>query len=381
MKYENGMMTGDMALSEQEILSIFDRRLEAVFPSREEAVGRLLSKSGLRIYLGIDPTGQLHIGHLVPLMFLKKLADLGQRPVIVVGDFTATIGDPTGKDKARTAQTEEEVRENMEGYLDQIKKILPDFDVEYNGKWLKTMTFADVVQLASHVTIQQMIVRDMFQERLKQEKPIYVHEFLYPLMQGYDSVAMEIDGEVGGNDQTFNMLVGRELEKEYLKKDKLVFATKLLQNETGKKMSKSEGAFIALSDEPQEIRRKVLALDDGLTGTIFRLCTDRELTWIEEQEKALDARQLKELLADELISMLHGLDALGEARKPTEVSGELPLAQALKSWGAASSMSEAKELISGGGVRVNGVPQTDWNSTLKSGDDVQVGKGKFYKIK
>jgi tyrosyl-tRNA synthetase len=356
--------------------SVFDRRLAAVFPSREDALKRLDEKK-LRIYLGIDPTGQLHVGHLIPLLFLKNLAAYGHIPVIVIGDFTATIGDPTGKDKARVAQTEEQIREHMKGYLEQIQRILPQFDVEYNSKWLKPLTFADVLRLGSHVTVQQMIQRDMFQERLKQEKPIYIHEFMYPLMQGYDSVAMDIDGEVGGNDQTFNMLVGRDLMSEYLKKDKLVFATKLLIDPaSGKKMSKTEDNFIALSDEPQEIRRKVLNMPDELTASVFELCTEVDM------ESLPNAREAKERLADELIGLIHGQSGVDDARKPLEVplkgSG---LAAFLKESDIAHSMSEAKDLITHRGVSINGTVIEEWDHEVHSGDEVQVGKGKFYKVK
>ncbi len=364
---------------------ILTRRLEAVFPSKEEAKQRLEEKKQLRVYLGIDPTGkELHLGHTIPLLFLKQIALLGHRPVLLIGDFTARIGDPTGKDMARVSLSEEHIRENMETYLEQVTKILPknSFDVEYNSRWLKPMSFEEVVKLASHTTVQQMIARDMFQERLKQERPIYLHEFLYPLMQGYDSVAMEIDGEVGGNDQTFNMLMGRDLEKEFLKKDKLVFATRLLvDSATGKKMSKSEGTLIALTDDPQEIRRKLLATDDGMIRMIFELCTEKDLDWIRGQFEKNDPRTLKEMLADELVRMYHGDDAVDESRKPLEVAleNETTLTAFLKNTGIAKSMSEAKELVSSGAVRVNDEVQTDWNYSIHKGDDLQIGKGKFIK--
>ena len=365
-----------MATDTKTVEAILDRRLEAVFPSRSEVVKRLSEENGLRVYLGIDPTGPLHIGHVIPVLFLNDLRRIGHKPVILIGDFTATIGDPTDKEKARTALTEEQVRHNMQGYLDQLKRFLPEFDVEYNSKWLKPMSLGDVVRLASGVTVQQMLARDMFQERLKAERPIYLHEFLYPLMQGYDSVAMEIDGEVGGNDQTFNMLVGRDLARAHLHKDKLVFATKLLADpQTGKKMSKTEDNFIALSDSPQEIRRKILNFPDALTPLVFQLCTDVDLDSIPK-----DAREAKEYLSDELVRLIHGEAATNQAREPVTVPPQGTLAQSLKEWGAASSMSEAKNLITGGGVVVNDQTVIDWNYKPASGDRVQVGKGKFYQV-
>src|SRR3989338_2597714 len=308
-----------LVTDESLISRALERRLETVgvFPSKEEAI-RLLKSKPLRVYLGIDPTGpDIHLGHTIPLLFLKQLWLLGHTPVIVIGDFTARIGDPTGKDSARRPLSPEQINENSKDYLEQIYTILPkgSFDVCHNGDWLDKLSFKDVVQLASHVTVQQMIQRDMFQERLKNEKPVGLHEFLYPLMQGYDSVAMEIDGEVGGNDQVFNMLVGRDLEKKLLGKDKLVFATRLLVNaDTGKKMSKSEGELIAVSDAPQEIRRKILALDDSMIGTVFRLCTEKELDWI-EQNKNRPPRDLKKELSNQIIKIYHGKNSVAEAHQ------------------------------------------------------------------
>ena len=187
-------------IDSNKIKELLARRIEAVFPSVEYAEEELKSGKKLRVYLGIDPTGpSLHLGHTIPLLFLKQLLELGHRPVLLIGDFTARIGDPTGKETARKPLTKKEIKENMKDYLKQAYKILPkgSFDVKYNSSWLSNMSFDDVIRLSAHVTVQQMIIRDMFQERLKNGKSIGVHEFLYPLMQGYDSVAMKIDGEVG----------------------------------------------------------------------------------------------------------------------------------------------------------------------------------------
>ncbi len=370
---------------EKAIQAALKRRLEpaGVFPNRDEAIG-LLKTQPLRVYLGIDPTGpDIHLGHTIPLLFLKQLWQLGHTPVIVIGDFTARIGDPTGKDATRKPLSPEDITKNMAHYLPQLKKILPEgsFEVLYNNDWLSKLSFGDVVQLASHMTVQQMIKREMFQERLAKERPIGLHEFLYPLMQGYDSVAMKIDGEVGGNDQTFNMLVGRELEKKLLNKDKLVFATRLLvAASSGKKMSKSEGELIALSDEPQEIRRKILAIDDSMIQTVFELCTEKPQDWINEN-KSKAPREWKEELADELVRMYRGETAVGEAHQAKEVSlgsDTIPLTAALKLFGVASSMTISKTLIDQGAVEVNEEVIKDWDFRVKLGDRVQVGKGKKF---
>lgn len=379
-----GSSNKKLVADESMITHVLARRLEpaGIFPNKEDAI-KLLKSKPLRIYLGIDPTGpDIHLGHTIPLLFLKDLYTLGHHPVIVIGDFTARIGDPSGKDATRKPLTPEQIKENSKTYLDQIYKILPkgSFEVKHNGDWLDKLSFKDVVKLASHVTVQQMIQRDMFQERIKNEQAIGLHEFLYPLMQGYDSVAMEIDGEVGGNDQTFNMLVGRDLEKKLLQKDKLVFATQLLVNSiTGKKMSKSEGEIIAVMDSPQEIRRKILAVDDGMIQPFFKLCTEKPEDWI-EQNAPRPARELKEELADELVRMYHGESAIEISRKPVASQGAgSSLTNYISVW-LSVSKSEAKKLLDQGAVEVNGQMEKSWEYQIKSGDEVKVGKGKVSKV-
>ncbi len=357
------------------------RRLEGagIFPNKEEAVSAL-SEKPLRVYLGIDPTGpDVHLGHSIPLLFLKQLWQLGHQPVILIGDFTARIGDPTGKSSARKQLSEAEVKANAKNYIRQIEKILPkgSFEVVFNNDWLSKLSFADVIELASHMTVQQMIQRDMFQERLKKEEPVGLHEFLYPLMQGYDSVAMKIDGEVGGNDQTFNMLVGRTLEKKLLNKDKLVFATQLLANAEGKKMSKTEGGIIAVDDEPREIRRKVLTLDDSLIPNVFRLCTEKSLEWIEASQQK-DPREQKEDLASELVRMYHGESAVAQSHAGQQVAGG-PIVEVLVN-ALSVSKSEAKRLLDQSAVQLNGQVVKEWTAPASAGDKIQVGKGKFIEV-
>jgi tyrosyl-tRNA synthetase len=307
---------------------------------------------------------------------------------VLIGDFTARIGDPTDKESVRTALSGTQVAEHMRTYKEQIDRIFggQTYEIRYNSEWLERMDMEQILRLASHVTVQQMIAREMFQERLKKEKPIFLHEFVYPLLQGYDSVAMQIDGEVGGNDQVFNMLVGRDLERELIQKDKLVFATRLLVDAaSGKKMSKTEGVLIAVTDEPAEIRRKILALDDATIATMFELCTEKDLGWIEENKPAMkeNPRQFKEELADVLIAMYHGAEKTGEARQELEVSvsEDMSLDEFVKNAASLKSMAEAKRLIEQKGVTVNGEPVTDWRYAVKKRDSIKVGKGKFYKAK
>ncbi|MBX4189815.1 tyrosine--tRNA ligase [Candidatus Parcubacteria bacterium] len=389
---------------ESAIKEVLERRLEpeGIFPNKEEVIKRFQSGERLRVYLGIDPTGpEIHLGHTIPLLFLKQLWELGHMPVIVIGDFTARIGDPSGKDNARKPLSEEEIKNNMGTYLTQLYKILPkgSFELNYNSSWLEKLNFADVIKLASHSTVQQMIQRDMFQERLKAERPIGVHEFLYPLMQGYDSVAMEIDGEVGGNDQTFNMLVGRDLEHKLLNKDKLVFATRLLVSSSGKKMSKSEGSLIALNDNPQDIFGKTMAsIPDEMIKSIFELCTEKPIGWINENSGPMSQNpyEWKKKLAFELVAMYHNENEAQKAAQEFEKvfsKKELPeeiqefagngmeIIDIITSSGMVESRSEAKRLLEQGGVKVNQETVKDWMFKPNQGDIVQVGPRKFVKIK
>lgn len=363
---------------------ILTRRAQHILPDKEGVARRLANETPQTFYLGIDPTGpDIHIGHTVPLLFLEEVASLGHTIILLVGDFTARIGDPTGKDSTRVILTPEDIGENMLKYESQLRAILPttEFRMVYNSTWLDTMTLGSVLGLTSHVTVQQMIVRDMFQERLKQEKPIAISEFLYPLLQGYDSVALRIDGEVGGNDQLFNMMMGRDLCRELIGTDKMVVATHLVVDPvSGKKMSKTEGTLIAVSDVPAEIRRKILALHDTSIETIFRLCTRKTMEDIAQTMK-LDPREQKEVLARELISMYHGKDASSQEALEQLVSARGTIAVVLRLIGAAASLGEAKRLIDQGGVLINNVKVSSWDTEITPGDVIRVGKGRVYRVK
>jgi tyrosyl-tRNA synthetase len=376
-------MTSDREKTAKAILN--RRTMEGgLFPSAQEVLKRLSDTGKLRLYCGYDPTGDIHIGHLVSLLLLKALArDLGHEAVVLFGDFTARIGDPTGKESVRRVLSEEEIDANMSGWDGQVAKIFGDtpYTIKHNSDWLGSMTFGDVIKLSAKVTVQQMLARDMFQSRLKNDRPIHLNEFLYPLAQGYDSVAMQVDGEVGGSEQTFNMLVGREFSKEILGKDKIVLTTPLIINaKTGKKMSKSEGEIIAVSDLPQEIRRKVLDLDDGVTTSIFKLCTEKPQEWLDEHFDD-DPRELKEELAAELIRMCYGSEAVEEAKEAVEVGPAGPILEVLKAAGAASTATAAKTLITQKSVHLNGKQVDRWDISVNGGDVLKVGKGKLFKVK
>lgn len=258
-----------------------EKGVSEIFPNREfvEQLLRTAVKP-LTLYAGFDPTAPtLHLGHTIQLRKLRQWQELGHKVVFLVGDFTALIGDPTDKLAARTQLTEAEVKKNLKRYKAQAGRIIRFSGknkavIRFNSKWLKKMKLQDVISLSSLVTVDQMLKRDMFNRRTEEGKPIYMHEFLYPLMQGYDSVALGVDGEVGGTDQTFNMLMGRTLEQKLLQREKFVITMKLLEDGSGKKMGKSEGNMVALDESPSQMYGKVMSWPDTVVPSAFELLTD-----------------------------------------------------------------------------------------------------------
>lgn len=380
------------------------RYIEAVFPSKERVAEMMGSGKRLVFYWGIDPTGpDVHLGHTTNIFVIKKMAELGHKIIMLIGDFTATIGDPTDKEAARKPLTEKEVKENMRTYLDQVGKILPkgSFEVRYNSKWYKNLLYKDWLKVAMKFTQQQIIARDMFQERLKKDKPIGMHEFDYPMMQGYDSVVMNVDGEVGGNDQTFNMLVGRDLVKDFLGKEKIVIATRLLEDPiTGKKiMNKSEGQYISLNDSAEDMFGKIMAMPDSAILPLFSYATEVADSKISEIKLCLESGEnpmtAKKELALELVRIYHGEKEAQKARDNFEKvfsKGQLPeemeefrftgkIVELLHASELASSMSEAKRLIDQKAVSINEHIVTDWEYDVKVGDVIKVGPRRFVKIK
>jgi len=276
------------------IEEVLTRGVENIFPTKEALKQRLLSGKKLKIYIGIDPTGpDLHLGHGITLRKLRQFQDLGHKIILLIGDFTGMIGDPTGKGSSRVQLTREQVLKNAEGYKKQTEKIL-DFKSKTNpvkilfqSKWLDKLTLKEVIGLMAKFTVQQMMERDMFQERIRENNPIGLHELIYPLMQGYDSVAMNVDMEIGGNDQTFNMLVGRDLARMMLNKEKFVLTTKLLTDPTGKKMGKTEDNMIILRDSAENMFGKVMSWPDTLIALGFEICTNLNF---EAKENPRDAK-------------------------------------------------------------------------------------------
>ncbi len=390
---------------ETKLSTLLERGVEKIFPSREFLEKKLKSGEKLSLYVGYDPTAPtLHIGHAITLMKLRDFQELGHKVIFLVGNFTALIGDPTDKSAARVQQTPEQVMENCKLYQKQASTILK-FDGEnaaelrFNNDWLGKLSFKDVIELASHFTVQQMLERDMFEKRMKEEKPIFLHEFLYPLMQGYDSVAMDVDGEVGGNDQTFNMLAGRDLMKDLKGKEKFVLATKLLVDSNGKKMGKSEGNMIALSDSPEDMFGKVMRWSDEMIVPGFEICTRVPMHEVqaiaEEMKLGANPRDFKFNLAYHITEMFLGDEAARRGRdnfasviqgseKPAEIPELKPsaydIATVLVEAEFCTSRGDARRQIEGKGVKVNDAVVEAVDAEVKAGDVVQKGKRFFVKI-
>ncbi|PIR47261.1 tyrosine--tRNA ligase [Candidatus Uhrbacteria bacterium CG10_big_fil_rev_8_21_14_0_10_50_16] len=303
------------------IHEVLSRGVDSVYPDADWLKKQLMSGKRLRLYLGWDPTTtDVHIGHTVQLWKMREFQRLGHEVILLMGTFTATLGDPTGKADARKALTLEETKRNAKGFAQKTKAIF-DFPenpitIKYNHEWLAKMDLSDVIKLSSNFTVQQMLERDMFEKRMKEGLPIGLHEFLYPLMQGYDSVAMDVDLEVGGTDQTFNMLAGRTLQKRLNAKEKGVLTRPLLADASGRKIGKSEGNAINIDLAPEDLFGKVMTLPDDVIWPTFTMCTDVELARINEikRELADDPRAAKAQLAWELVRIYNDAEAADRAR-------------------------------------------------------------------
>lgn len=397
--------------NEQQINELLTRSVDRIYPTKDELKKLLLSGKQLVIYVGIDPTADyVHLGHSTNYLLLERFHKLGHRIIVLVGDFTAMIGDPSDKSAARKQLTREEVVQNLSSFKKQIGKIL-DFEdnknpieFKFNSNWLAGMTFEDVVMLASNFTVQQMIERDAFQKRLAENKPLYVHELFYPLMQGYDSVSMDVDVEVGGTDQTFNMLAGRTLLKRYKDKEKIVITTTLFENpETGEKlMSKSLGTGIALNERPFEMFAGVMRLPDNSIAQAYIDCTRMSLEDVDSVKQRLESgenpRDLKLELAHEIVLMYHTIEDADNARNKwletvssNKIAEDVPVVELSSNdlmfvdlavtLDPSMSKSQARQLIEAGGMRIDDekVSGNDQVS-LKQGSIVRLGKKRAYKI-
>jgi len=398
-----------MAFDIDHHLAVFQRGADELLVESELRV-KLARGKPLTIKEGFDPTRpDLHLGHTVQFNKLRQLQELGHRIVFLIGDFTGMIGDPTGRSETRKALDREQVAANAETYKKQVFKILdPErTEIRFNSEWMERMQAADVVKLAAQYTVARLLERDDFAKRLRESQPIGVHELLYPLVQGYDSIALRADVELGGTDQKFNLLVGRELQKDYGQAPQCVLTMPLLEGLDGRdKMSKSLGNYVGIAEPPQEMFGKLMSISDELMWRYIDLLSFESpqtiAHWKREVEQGANPRDVKVRFAKEIVARFHSAAAAEAAQAEFEQrfrhgvlpqdmpevtlqapAGGLPIAQLLKLSQLAASASEAVRAIEQGGVRINGERVTDRNLRLQPGETltVQVGKRKFARVR
>lgn len=399
---------------------VLTRGVAEILPSAD-TLKKLMDERKIRLYLGIDPTGSLlTLGHSVVLRKIQQFADLGHEVILLIGNGTVKIGDPTGKDSTRPELTNKEIEENFKSWKEQASKIL-NFDkieIKYNGDWLDNLKLTEVIKLMAKTTVQQLLERDMFQKRMEEGKPIHGHEIMYPLLQGYDSVVMDVDLEIGGTDQTFNMMMGRTLQKSYNNREKWVLSTPIINGTDGRKMSKSYGNFIALTENPNDMYGKLMSVADEMIIQYFTLLTDVTLDEIADMEKQIEAGEnpmlFKKSLALKITEMYHNTDAAKMAAEnfkntvqdkiiPHDIP-EIMIKLAGKNSGDSTSQitsvntsiseivkmampdesnSNIRRLIEQGAVSIDGEKINDPNAQVspKSGSVLKTGKRNFYKLK
>ncbi len=391
------------------IQDIFDRKtIVEILPSKEAFIERLMGDEKMLFFIGFDATAPtLHLSHAKNIMLLEKFRCLGHKVVLLFGDFTAMIGDPTGESSKRKQLSREEVLENVEKWKKLIRPLM-DFDakenpphIRYNSEWLAPLTFQEVIQLASHFTVGQMLERDMFEKRMKKGDPVYLHEFFYPLMQGYDSVALEADVELCGTDQTFNALSGRTLRKKIQNKEKFVVTVTLMEDpETGELMSKSKGTGVFLDTDARNMFGQVMSLGDGMTEPLLRHCTHLSLDEIDMIIKNENPRDTKLQVAQEIVALFYGRDEAEKEKKyfietfsnknidadsleSIEVSSGEIFLDVLVREKLAESKGDARRKILQGGVSLSGEkimqPEMCFSQEM-DGKILRVGKKHFKKV-
>ncbi|HBT92443.1 MAG TPA: tyrosine--tRNA ligase, partial [Candidatus Veblenbacteria bacterium] len=393
--------------TKEQLYELLTRGVEKIIV-KEHLEKRLLAGDKMRLKLGIDPTGSdIHIGHMVVLRKLRAFQELGHQVIIIVGDYTARIGDPSGRDKMREPLTREQVYENLETYQKQIGKVLnlDKTQFSYQSEWFVKVNLTDILEWAGIFTVQQMIERDMYKKRIADGHPIGIHEFMYPLMQGYDSVAINADVEFGGSDQEFNLLIGRTMQEHFKQPPQNILTTSLLVGTDGRKMSKTYNNAIYLTDEPNEMYGKVMSIKDELIKPYFELCTDLPMGEIKEIEAGLkkgdNPKTHKSLLAREIVTIYHSAKAAQKTEAefnnvhrdktmPSDLPAvklpagkkTMPITDLLVYIKLATSKSEARRLVEQGGVKIGGKTTIDWkdNIQLKTGLVIQVGPRRFAKL-
>jgi tyrosyl-tRNA synthetase len=396
---------------EKQINELLDRGVEKIYPSKKEFKEKLESGERISLYCGFDPSAaSLHIGNAILINKLSQFQKMGHEVIFLIGDFTGMIGDPTDKGATRKKLTREEVVKNSADYKKQAGGYL-DFDgknpalVKYNSEWSDKLSFKDLIEVSSNFTVQQMMQRDMFQKRIEEEKPIHLHEFLYPLAQAYDSVAMDVDLEIGGNDQMFNMMCGRDLMKSMGKKNKFVMTLKLLADDKGKKMGKSEGNAVFLDQEASDMYGKVMSWVDGVIGVAFELCTNIPMSEVGQIYKdmkndSVNPRDLKMKLAFEIVKINRGekeaklaqehfVNTVQKKEIPDEVSTHNTqhtthnILDLLVESKLVTSKGDARRMIKQNAVKIDGEIISDDKMEVemkKEGFILQKGKRNFVRI-
>ena len=386
-----------------ETLAIFKRGTEEILPL-DELKEKLKKSKPLKIKAGFDPTSKdLHLGHTVLINKLKQLQDLGHEIQFLIGDFTAMIGDPSGKNKTRPTIDKAQIANNVKTYEEQVFKILDKekTKVYFNSKWMDKMSAIDIIKLASNKSVARMLERDDFNKRYLAKQNIAIHEFLYPLLQGYDSVVLETDVEIGGTDQKFNLLMGRELQKQYNKEQQVILTMPILEGLDGKqKMSKSLDNYIAIDDSANEMFGKIMSISDELMWRYFELLSFKSLTAIndlkDQAKQGKNPRDIKLLLAFEIVANFHNQDIAKKSKenfinrfsnnkipqeiKEFKVDSGIKVINALKNSNTVASTSEAIRMIKQGAVKANGVKINDKDLILTKNEIYQVGKRKFIKF-
>ena len=402
-----------MSSSKEQILEI-KRGVDEILVEKD-FIKRLNTKKPLRIKVGFDPTApDLHLGHTVIINKMRQFQELGHEVIFLIGDFTGMIGDPSGVNATRPVLTIEQVKENAKTYKNQIFKIL-DKDktrIEFNSRWMNKISSAELIEIASKYTVARMLERDDFKKRFKSENPISIHEFIYPLVQGYDSVALKCDVEMGGTDQKFNLLVGRHLQQIYGQDPQTIITMPLLEGSDGiKKMSKSSNNYIALNDSGDDMFGKLMSVSDDLMWKYFQLLSSKNLTEIGKLKDATkdgkNPRDIKFLLAEEIVSRFHSIKIAKKAKEsflqrfqkggiPDEIdscvvsiksiqndSGEINLARLLVNSNLVTSVSEGHRAIKAGSIRIDGEKISQKSPPIQSNSELilSYGKRRFIKVK
>jgi len=383
-----------MKIKDKKIEEVLMRSVDQVLPSKD-GLKKLMQKKKIRLYLGIDPTAtKLHLGHTINLRKIQEFADLGHEAILVIGTGTVLTGDPSLRKEARKKITKKEIKENIKTWKKQASKII-DFSkvkIKYNGDWLLKLRLEDINNIASNITAVKLFQRDSFQRRIEKGGIVWSNETLYPLLQGYDSVYLDVDLEVGGTDQIFNMLIGRDLQKKMNNREKFVLTSPMIVGIDGNPMSKSSGNCIWINDSPNEMYGKIMSIPDNLIESYFELLTNINKT-------SNNYRDAKARLAREIVTMYHSKKAALSAEKefnkvfkekglPTKIPGikvnrkKINILDLLVKTKLVSSKSDAKRLILQKGVKINSKVQKDWKAIIeiKKGLIIQVGKRKFAKI-